>query len=115
MMKQYQRKQRKEAMKLGRRETLVFSPFTDKYASFKTEQSRLDKHIKASGLERFTFHKFRHTHASFLVNNTNLGYKEISERLGHSKISITIDLYSHLQEDNKKQVAEIFGQALSNL
>ena len=115
MMKQYQRKQRKEAMKLGRRETLVFSPFTDKYASFKTEQSRLDKHIKASGLERFTFHKFRHTHASFLVNNTNLGYKEISERLGHANVGITIDTYSHLGEGSKKKVADLFGQAIANL
>ena len=115
ILKRYQLKQRKEAMRLGSHETLLFSSFKGGYSNNNIEQYRLDKHLKACKLGRFTFHKFRHTHASFLLNNTNLGYKEISERLGHSKISITIDLYSHLQEDNKKQVAEIFGQALSNL
>ena len=41
------------------------------------------------------FHDLRHSHATQMLSN-NVHPKIASERLGHSKVSITLDLYSHV-------------------
>ena len=42
-----------------------------------------------------TFHSLRHYHATWLLKN-DVHPKIVSERLGHSKIQITLDTYSHM-------------------
>ncbi|MCB1004332.1 MAG: tyrosine-type recombinase/integrase, partial [Acidimicrobiales bacterium] len=59
------------------------------------------------------FHDLRHTHAT-LALAARVHPKVVQERLGHSSISITLDLYSHvvpgIQEDAAAKVgAVIFG------
>jgi integrase len=58
--------------------------------------------IKGTSLPRLRFHDLRHAHATHLLAN-GVHPKVASERLGHSKIGITLDLYSHvlpgMQED----------------
>ena len=52
--------------------------------------------LKAAGINRkIVFHDLRHYHASLLLEN-NVNIKVISERLGHSNTSITLNIYSHL-------------------
>lgn len=41
------------------------------------------------------FHDLRHTHASLLLRR-GVHPKVVSERLGHSIVSITLDIYSHV-------------------
>lgn len=38
----------------------------------------------------------------------------ISERLGHSNISITMDLYSHIYEADNAEIANNFDEFLKN-
>lgn len=45
----------------------------------------------------FTFHGLRHAHASFLLE-ADVNIKVIQERLGHSEIQTTLDIYSHISE-----------------
>ncbi|KAB7704474.1 tyrosine-type recombinase/integrase [Bacillus aerolatus] len=40
-----------------------------------------------------TPHSFRHTHTSLLI--AGAGVKEIQERLGHSDIDTTMNIYAH--------------------
>lgn len=49
----------------------------------------------AANVKYRSFHSLRHTHASVLLAN-NIHPKIVQERLGHSKISTTMDTYSHL-------------------
>jgi integrase len=60
------------------------------------------KLVKAIGLPRLRFHDLRHAHATHLLAS-GVHPKVASERLGHSKVGITLDLYSHvmpgMQED----------------
>ena len=53
-------------------------------------------------LPRVRFHDLRHAHATHLLSN-GVHPKVASERLGHSRVGITLDLYSHvlpgMQED----------------
>jgi integrase len=51
--------------------------------------------VLAKKLPRVTFHALRHTHASVLIN-AGLDVLTISRRLGHSKPSVTLDVYGHL-------------------
>ena len=63
------------------------------------------------GLEKsFSFHDLRHTHATMLLSK-GVNIKVISERLGHCKIQMTLDTYSHLMPD----MQETAVQALENL
>jgi len=55
------------------------------------------------GIEReFKFHELRHTYASLLLA-TGADYKVIQELMGHSCIAMTLDTYSHLKTDAKKE------------
>ena len=58
--------------------------------------------IAKTSLARLRFHDLRHAHATHLLAN-GVHPKVASERLGHSKVGITLDLYSHvipgMQED----------------
>lgn len=58
------------------------------------------------------FHDLRHSHASLLVK-LGIQPKIISERLGHSNIGITMDLYSHLYEEADREVADIFDKIIN--
>jgi integrase len=58
--------------------------------------------VAKTGLPRIRFHDLRHSHATHLLAS-GVHPKIASERLGHSKVGITLDLYSHvlpgMQED----------------
>ncbi len=58
-------------------------------------------------LPRIRFHDLRHAHATHMLSS-GVHPKIASERLGHSKVGITLDLYSHvmpgMQEDAAARV-----------
>ena len=61
-------------------------------------------------MENFRFHDLRHTHATLmLVLRENP--KVVSERLGHSSVGITLNLYSHVLPTVQEGAAERFGVA----
>lgn len=92
----------------------VFSNGLAPYQARHNLQRMLDNHLARAGLPRFTFHAFRHTHASLLLN-AGITYKELQYRLGHSKIAMTLDTYSHLSEEKEKEVIGFFEKAINNL
>lgn len=57
-------------------------------------------------LPKVRFHDLRHIHATLLYQN---GVKEklIQERLGHSNISTTLDIYTHLFKEDQKEVINV--------
>jgi integrase len=60
--------------------------------------------LAKAGLPRIRFHDLRHTAATLLLS---LGEhpKVVQERLGHSTISVTLDVYSHVLPDLQRQAA----------
>ncbi|HFU3984173.1 TPA: site-specific integrase [Streptococcus suis] len=70
-----------------------------------TFRKRLYTLIDNYNLKRITPHGFRHTHASLLFE-AGVPAKVAQERLGHAKISITLDLYTHLSKTQKNDVVE---------
>ncbi|SJT53979.1 Integrase [Clostridioides difficile] len=55
----------------------------------------------------FNFHSLRHTHATLLLEN-GANIKDIQHRLGHAKISTTMDTYSHVTNNMRNQTVNIF-------
>jgi site-specific recombinase XerC len=70
--------------------------------------------IKETALPRIRFHDLRHAHATHMLSS-GVHPKVASERLGHSKVGITLDLYSHvlpgMQEDAVAKVDAAYKAA----
>ena len=114
MLKQYKLRQTKEAWKIGKSESVVFSDFIHEYPNNRTLQTRLRTHFKRAKVTNIGFHGFRHTHASLLLNS-GIPYKELQHRLGHSTLSMTMDVYSHLSKENAKKAVSFYETALKSL
>jgi integrase len=64
-----------------------------------------------TSLPRIRFHDLRHAHATHLLGS-GIHPKVASERLGHSKVGITLDLYSHVLPGMQEDAAERVDVAL---
>ena len=75
--------------------------------------STLDKHNKKyaelAGIKKIRIHDFRHSHASLLANE-GINIQEIARRLGHSKIEITWNTYSHLYPREEERAINILNK-----
>lgn len=114
MLKAYKIRQIQEAWKIGKTETVVFSDFIHEYPNNRTLQTRLRTHFKRANVTNIGFHGFRHTHASLLLNS-GIPYKELQHRLGHSTLSMTMDIYSHLSKERAKKAVSFYETALKAL
>ena len=65
------------------------------------------------GWESPTAHKLRHFHASLMLQ-TGQNIAVISKRLGHARISITADIYSHALPGYQREAADAFGAAMAS-
>lgn len=59
-----------------------------------------------AGIKRFTCHSFRATFATRFIEQRPEDFKILSEILGHSDISITLNLYTHVMQDRKVKAME---------
>ena len=114
MLGGHRREQLELRMKIGLgkpdADALIFcnhdgEPISPNYVS--TEWRRL---IRKIGL-KVTFHSLRHSHASALIA-AGLDVLSISRRLGHSRASITLDVYSHLFKNDDGGAAEAIEKAM---
>jgi integrase len=67
---------------------------------------------KTAGLPAIRLHDLRHTNAS-LALQAGVDMKVVSDRLGHSQMSITADLYTHVNRGLGRAAAEQIAQILS--
>ena len=65
---------------------------------------------KAAGLEPISPHKLRHTHCTLSIE-AGANIKDVQERLGHSDIQTTLNIYTHANT-NKNILAEDFADFL---
>lgn len=62
-----------------------------------------NKYCKLANVKQIKIHEFRHSHACLLFQN-NVPIEDISYRLGHSKLSMTLDVYLKYIPHNEKRV-----------
>ena len=72
-------------------------------------EHEMERGIKLSGVKKITVHCTRHSHASMLVQ---MGFSpiEIAKRLGHGKVTTTIENYCHQSRDAQEKIADRLGK-----
>lgn len=84
----------------GKKDSRLF-PFT-KYFLIHEMKRGSDK----SGVKRIRIHDIRHSHASLLINQ-GCDVLILADRLGHEKVSTTLNIYSHLFPHKQHELLSI--------
>jgi integrase len=67
-----------------------------------------DRRVARVPVPRIVLHDLRHTHATLLLA-AGVHPKVVQERLGHSSIQITLDIYSHVTPGMQEDAAALIG------
>jgi integrase len=91
---------------------LVFTDSFGACVSIDRVRRRFKKLVKAAGLDRrLRLYDLRHSCASILTAQ-GCNPKIVSERLGHSTVKLTLDLYTHLAPGLQTQAGESLEKAI---
>lgn len=109
ILKSWKTEQMKVYFKQGKRfegdENFVFTNSKCDWVKISTFFQRFKRFIEKNNLKQISPHGLRHTHASLLFS-AGVEPKNISDRLGHSTVQITLDLYTHLTEDQRTDTVQ---------
>src|SRR5437879_4075467 len=114
-MRQHRLRQAEELLKVGARlsdETFVVAQADGTPLQPDTITQDWFRKLEGTSLPRIRFHDLRHAHATHMLAN-GIHPKVASERLGHSKIGITLDLYSHVMPGMQEDAAAMVDRALT--
>lgn len=89
---------------------LMFSKYKDNTAlNNMAPRNALLKICNRFNLPMMNIHGFRHTHCSLLFE-AGVPIKDVMERLGHSDIQTTMNIYTHVTENSKNESAQLFAK-----
>lgn len=107
-LKEWRLMQQKIMLKLGynflSNDNLLFSTINNGYLSMSKPRQWNVAICKKYCLRRIKIHGFRHTHASLLFK-AGASMNEVKERLGHADINTTMNIYTHVADDQKRDTA----------
>jgi integrase len=92
--------------------SLLFTTSTGNPIRASNIVQHLKKVTEEEGLPKIRFHDLRHTHATLLLM-AGTHPRVVQERLGHSSISMTLDVYSHVIPSMQDEAAEQFEAILA--
>ena len=93
-------------------ENWVFTQYDGKLMNLQTPShwwKDFSERIHVTGV---TFHGLRHTAASYMIKN-NVPITTVASVPGHSNTSTTVNIYSHMLEDTKKDAINVMAEVLS--
>ncbi|RST75556.1 site-specific integrase [Siminovitchia acidinfaciens] len=115
-LQSYKLKKQEQLLKVGMKlndEHFIISSFGGEPLNPNTIHKQFLYDVKLAGVKRIRFHDLRHTHATIMLE-IGENPKVVSERLGHSNVSITLNKYSHVTPNLQDSSAENFTKALSH-
>ncbi|MEK5100928.1 tyrosine-type recombinase/integrase [Cytobacillus sp. FSL M8-0252] len=113
--KQEQDKVKKENKAFYHNKDFIFATNEGYPKTIKNIAIRMQRLLKKTKINKHvTPHSFRHTHTSLLIE-ANVHIKEIQERLGHSDINTTMDIYAHMTKNIKKEASDKFSSLMKDL
>lgn len=83
---------------------LIFSTQTGKPIFPRSLTHDFNKAIKVADVPKIRFHDLRHTHATICLE-AGMTLKEVQDRLGHSSIKTTGDVYAHVTNTMRKKLS----------
>ncbi|EEM11291.1 hypothetical protein bmyco0003_19860 [Bacillus pseudomycoides] len=90
---------------------LVCPTFNGNPCNFRNLTQLWKKLIKKSEVPDIWFHDLRHTHATLMLKQ-GIHPKIVSKRLGHKRVGITLDTYSHVVPGLQEKAVEDFANNL---
>ncbi|NRO78502.1 site-specific integrase [Lactobacillus helveticus] len=116
-LKEWRTKQQKEMFKLGMNflsdDNLLFANSKGTYTVLSKPQRWDNAICKKYELRHIKVHGFRHTHASLLFD-AGVSMKDVKERLGHSDITTTMNIYTHVTKKEAKKTASSFANYMES-
>ncbi len=116
MLKQHRLRQEEERLKVSdawENRDLVFTDIHGGYVNPDYLLVRFRQLLHAAGLPDMRFHDLRHSAATILLT-MGVHPKIVQELLGHSQISMTMDIYSHvlptLQQEAISKLGDLFHE-----
>lgn len=100
-------------LKLQNRSYIIFPNSKGEYKRLADISDKLKLIIKDTGIKNIRVHDLRHTHASLLFAS-GANAKEVQERLGHTDIKTTLNIYTHVTKDNSEKTLNRFVDYLEN-
>lgn len=89
---------------------LIFSQFEqNKFLNLGAPRNALVRITNKHNIDMVNIHGFRHTHCSLLFE-AGVPVKDVMERLGHSDIQTTMNIYTHVTQDSRDKSAELFAE-----
>lgn len=92
-------------------DNLVFTNSVGNPVSISNFRQRYyQKMLGTAGISKdYTIHSMRHTHATLLLKH-GVNLNVVSQRLGHSKPSVTLDIYAHVLDDMETTAAATWSK-----
>ncbi len=115
-LKEYKEWQDDYILKIGKKwkgKDRVFTSINGLHMNPSTCYKIFTKITKKYGMEHIRFHDLRHTSASLYVHK-GVNLKAVSQKLGHSSISITSNIYTHTFNSDIEKSALIFDEIVKN-
>ena len=102
-----EQKRRQDAEKVKNKEIyqdrgLVFADCTGNFLAQRPFMDKYHRFLKKYGITNIRFHDLRHTFASLLIES-DVSMKVVQELLGHSTISTSMDIYTHISDEKKEE------------
>jgi integrase len=114
VLRSWREVQRRELDFVGASAGLVITQPDGSLVHPQTLALQFKRAVAGSGLPDVGLHGLRHTHATMLLE-AGVPLKVVSERLGHSTISITADTYQHVLDHMQDRAADAMRGLLSPL
>ena len=115
VLRQHRKRQAEERLKAGpawRDHGLVFCTQSGRPVIHTNLYYLVRGVAKRAGVPSIRFHDLRHTHATLLFRQ-GVHPKVVAERLGHSRVAITLGTYSHVLPDTQAEAARVIGLVLA--
>lgn len=97
---------------------LIFPNVTGGILGADRVSRQLDQEIAAAQLPRLTIHGLRHTNATLLIQ-AGVPITVVAQRLGHKRVSMTLDVYAHVLAEMESAALEaietLFGDDLATV
>ena len=74
--------------------------------------SAFTKIMRRAGMEGYRLHDTRHAHATLMLRQ-DVHPKIVQERLGHSRVGVTLDICSHVTPGLQEAAAQRFEDGLT--
>jgi integrase len=117
LLKEHREKQERQRLLAGDRwqeHGMIFTTSIGTYID-QTKVSRAFKDVlKKAGLPEIRFHDLRHTSISILLENGTL-VNTVQSRAGHSKASVTTDIYGRTLARSQQEAAQLIEQIIDPL